>query len=318
MSDLDCRTIFKHFYDNPVIKALADKPKWTVSDSDKRPIDMYDLKNRGVVHGALTNKGYNPYVTLNELCDFLPNASNNAFFLDSLEDDIVVLDIEPICPKELRSKLLKLPFEYAEISMSGKGIHMIFKLPKHILDEYPVVRERTYMREENGYYEILLQHMVTFTRRAVGRSKTPDGIEAFEKLFTDLARNAKQAPKVDVATINQQAIASIPYFDALCNVLKYQDYKKKPEDFFNKDKSKIDYSAYEFAISGFYYRKLMKCLPNRKYKEHTYNDAEISLIIYTIIKDKVDHRAKHDESRKGMPWLLYVVATFVAKAKEDE
>lgn len=317
MSDLDCKTIFKRFYENPIIMSLADKQKWTVSDSDKRPIDMYDFKLRGSVHGAITTKGYNPYLTLNELCDLIPNAANNAFALDALEDDIVVLDIEPCCPKELRAELLKLPFEYAEISMSGKGIHMIFQLPRDILDKYPIVYEKTYMREENGYYEILLQHMVTFTRKSIARSQNPADISAFDKLFTDLAKKEKASVKVNVATINQSAIDSIPYFDAIHNCLKYQEYKKTPEDFQNKDKSKIDYSAYEFAMCGFYYRKLMKCLPDGKFKDHIYTDAELSLIIYTIIKEKLEHRAKHDEARKGMPWLLYIAATFVAKAKEE-
>lgn len=318
MSDFDCKSVFKSFYENPVIMSLANKQKWTVSDSDKRPIDMYDWKNKGIIHGALTNKGYNPYLTLDELCTLIPNASNNAFFLDALEDDIIILDIEPVCPKELRNKLLKLPFEYAEISMSGKGIHMIFHLPHHILDEYPIVREKTYMREANGYYEILLQHMVTFTRKSIRRSSNPDGIEAFEQLFTDLAKNQKLTPKVNVATVNQNAIDSIPYYRAIYNVLINQDYKKSPEDFYNEDQSKIDYSAFEFATCGFYYRRFLKHVPKRTYKDHTYSDAELSLIIYSVIKEKVPHRAKHDESRKGMPWLLFVAATFVAKAKEDE
>ena len=318
MSDFDCRSVFKSFYGNPVIVSLAKKPKWTVSDSDKRPIDMYDWKNKGIIHGAKTDKGYNPYLTLDELCDFVPNASNNAFFLDALEDDIVVLDIEPVCPKEIRDKLIRLPFEYAEISMSGKGIHMIFRLPHHILDEYPIVREKTYMRDKNGYFEILLQHMVTFTRRSLRQSANPVGIEEFETLFRNLACEQKQTPKVSVATVNQNAIDSIPYYRALYNVLKYQVYKKTADDFYNEDKSKIDYSAYEYAMCGFYYRKLMKCLPNKKYKDHIYTDAELALIIYSVIKEKIEHRAKHDESRKGMPWLLFVAATFIAKAESKE
>lgn len=298
-----CKTFhnFDDFYNHPFIKSITDNEKWTVSDKDKKPIDMFAYKYRQQITGALftDNKSL---VSLPELCELIPNARNNAYFMDSIVDKFVVLDIEPICPDAIKQKLLKTKYVYGEISMSGKGYHLIYPLP-NCFSKYPIAQKKIVMKEEHGYYEILLQHYVTFTRNML-----PDatGGEDFEKIFEELASIQKETIRKDI-DVQELKPNNIPLEKDILITLNHLDYNKTPIDFHN------DMSKYEYGFMGFLYYKLKKQLALQDYKEHKYSDNEKAWLLYTVAKNKIPKRQKHNEYRNNLPWLLYLASEIIAK-----
>lgn len=328
---------FPEFYNNPTIKELGKNQKWTVSTTKspegskipkKMPLDMYELVNnqkiRGLSEERAHKEGYNPYLTLDDLCEVLPNATNNAYYLDAvLRDKIVVLDIEPSCPQELKEKLLKLPYLYGEISMSGKGVHLIFDLPEEILDKYPLAKNKVTMMDSSHSYEILLNHMVTFTRNALPPSPYEEDISVFEEIFEQLCQSVKYDTDSVNMTVENIDTDDIPNYDLLMKLLNLRQYDKSLKDFPYRDHNgnivrpgEYDNSVYEYNISRFYYKRLQSMLPNSgEFKDHIYTDSEKAILVYKCVEQAIDHRDKHDTTRNGMPWLLFVASTLIAKVE---
>lgn len=300
---------FPDFYENEFVKTIAASQKWTVSDNTKRPIDMYILINEQKVWGMSFDRGHNPLVDLETLCDVLPSATNNAYYLDALIDKYVVLDVEPKCPDIIKQQLLRLPYIYGETSMSGKGYHLVFALPEDLVEKYPVIKQKLVLKEDHGYYEILMNHMVTFTRNVLPATDDKEDISVFENVFEMLAMNARETVSAaNQVTATDISTDDIPYYDRLMTILRSVKYNKTSNDFYG------DMSKYEFGATAFYFRSLMKLLKNNTYKDHTYTDEEIAVILYKLTSEKLPYREKHDQTRNNMPWLLYVATSLIAKA----
>lgn len=313
---------FPEFYSNPVIKRLSDKEKWTVSTTKspdpskkpKMPIDMYALINYHKIWGAAFDRGYNPLVTLQKLCETIPNATNNAYYLDAFIDKIVVLDIEPGCPDFMKQRFMNLPFLYGEWSMSGKGMHLIFDFPEDILTNYPNAWNKMALKDNNGYYEILLNHMVTFTRNIIPYPAQPDTESSFRTMFEILASKAIQSKTSEKIQEITADIEQIPYADEILNSISCQKYAKALQDFPQKgNRTGYDNSAYEFGMSAFYYRLLNNTLSQKPYCDRLYTNEEKAMLIYKCTKKNITPRPKHNETRLGMPWLLFVAANVTAK-----
>ena len=302
--------IYYSFRNNPFIASIADNERWTVSTSQKMPIDMYTFINKGIISGAVYNNELS-LVTLDALNQAIPNAAVYTYYMDALIDNFVVLDIEPKCPDEIKESLLNMKCLYAETSMSGKGIHMIFKAPMNVFKQYPSAKEKTAMKEEHGYYEILLNHYITFTGNQIPDANIADSDDDFNKLFEDLAKEQRTITKTDV-TIEEVPEVNTKHAKTILSVLTgcTRGYNKKPEDFFN------DMSKYEFSYTAYLQHKLDNILdvPTIKKDPHVYTDAEKAWFLYKVTSEKLPYRPKHDEKRNGVPWLLYLAFEVLAKA----
>lgn len=295
---------FPDFYRNPFIQQIAMNPKWTVSDSNKCPIDMHDWQYRGIVSGALA-QGPPSLVNLNDLCKIIPSAANHAYYLDAMEDGFIVLDIEPKCPDDVKTELLKLDYVYGEYSMSGKGYHLVFPLPDYF-KEYPVAQTKIVLKEEHRWYEILLAHYVTFTRNMLPPAS---GGKSLEPLFRKLCSEQKTVERtdIDVSSLKPDAI---PDYEVIMSVLRNCQYKKTQADFND------DPSTFEYGCAGFFHVRLCRVLETsviRKNK-HEYTDNEKAWILYQCLQEKLPPRAKHETERDGLPWLLYLCRELIAKS----
>lgn len=312
MNDFNPYLIFPEFYNNPLIQRIKNSPKWTISDKNKRPIDMQTLKRVGKIKGAeYTNQQC--LMTLPELCDFIPDASNHAFYLDALKDGFVVLDIEPKCPEVIKRKMLSFPYLYGEISMSGKGIHLLFLLPECI-KKYPAAQKKVVLKEENGFYEILMNHYVTFTRRTISPYyNIPDETNrnAFIKLFEQMAKEQIEISRENISIENMKP-NEIPMQDFIIDILMHQNYRKNPENFAN------DMSKYEYAYIGYlhYKLKMLLTVDTIQQTQHQYTVQEKAWLLYYTAREKIPYRPKHEEKRYGLPWLLYLCREVIAKNVE--
>lgn len=320
-----CKTYqdFPEFYNHPFIQTIAPNERWTVSDNTKRPLDMYLYIYQQRISGALFTDE-NSLVSLPTLCAHIPNAVNNAYYMDALIDNFVVLDIEKTCPDDIKAELLKLPYIYGETSLSGRGYHLIFPAPA-CLREYPVAMKKTAMKDPKGHYEILLNHYVTFTRNMIppaDETNTGD----FEALFRQMASQQVAVSRTDV-DINNIEPEHGPDYDKIVNLLQRQTYKKTIDSFYG------DVSKFEYGCMGFFHTKLKSILKVNTIaieevfseeeqkmvpRKYIYSDNEKAWIIYEVCKDKIPHRAKHDETRDGLPWLLYLAREVIAKDTSDD
>ncbi len=304
----------KTFIELDFVQPLKDNKRWTAVNKNKMPIDMNALVQNGRIIGASYKNNNQPYVDLPTLYQILPETTNATYVLKQTLDDIVVLDIEPICPKDLTDRLLTLPYLYAETSMSGKGYHLVFSKPK---TKYPdILMSKTALKEKGGCYEILLSHNVTFTGNQIFRKpgEPVADITEFYQLFDELASKAVLTKLVECNTDDLPDIDNIPEQEAIVKLLKQAKYHKKPQDFLKEDGS-VDDSRYEFGIAGFYYNKLKQLLAISKYKSHDYTMQERIVLLHEIIKDKVEYREKHDTFRDGLPWLLFTCKRVVTTVK---
>ena len=80
---------FPEFYNNPTIKKLAGKEKWTFSttkalskdDPAKKPMDINAFAESGKLIGASFTDGNKPFTTLERVCEIIPEVTNNTFYL---------------------------------------------------------------------------------------------------------------------------------------------------------------------------------------------------------------------------------------------
>lgn len=294
--------MFEEFYSHPFIKSIADKERWTVVDKNKRPIDIKELMYNSRIIGCQC-QDERSLTTLNTLLNVLPNAANNTFYMDSLIDRFVVLDIEPICPQNIKNELLQLPYIYGEVSMSGKGYHLVFPLPD-IIYNYPAACKKIVFKEKHKYYEILLQHHITFTRNMIPPATgSGDFTALFEKLAAEQIDNSFNKLEFD-----ENMPDEVPMQDEILDILARQTYSKTADNFYN------DMSKYEYGHLSFLYEKLCCILNISKIKDnHKYTDSEKLLLLYHSAENVIPYRAKHDEFRNGMPWLMYLASQVMLK-----
>lgn len=189
ITEAECREKYHSFYENEAIAKLGKQKAWTISSSDKMPVSQSALLNFGELVGASTRRP-SDMLTLDELVELWPDASNNAFYLRD-DGTFAIVDIEPKASPELKAKLLALPWRYAEISMSGHGLHLVIDYPHDLLMEYPNARKTT-VKAKDGTYEVHLQHWITFTRNVV--EKPADwGTMTVEKALGPLFKEQRPA-----------------------------------------------------------------------------------------------------------------------------
>lgn len=313
MSPTDPRSAYPEFYNNPIIGAIAGIPRWTVSDNEKIPINMRELMTSGRIWGA-HEISEQCLVSLPDLTDALPSASNNAFYLRSQTDGVLVLDIEPKCPPEVARELLALPNLYEELSMSGNGYHLVMPMPANFWD-YPIATGKLVLKETHGWYEILLDHWVTFTRKPIPEGRRVDkNFEpgAWEQLYDSLAKNAVEAPTVDFNLDDTRP--EIPRREQILDLMTRVAVTKGIDDYHG------DASRYEFGTLAVLFNRLKTILIAIREAEpdFDYNESAIAWLLFEAATQILPPRDKHMETRNGMPLLLNTAVALVARRLGDQ
>lgn len=86
---------FPAFYHNPLINHLGRRRAWTISDINKRPINVQQMLTTAtygspVIHSARIEDAATSLLTLDELRTQIPTAANNAFYLDAVQDGCLI------------------------------------------------------------------------------------------------------------------------------------------------------------------------------------------------------------------------------------
>lgn len=325
----DPRTMFPNFYGNPAIKVLSKAKRWTISGrldngSDeslkkrKAPIDVRHLIDTGGrVRGAWARDAQ-CLVDLPELTAQVPAAANAAFYLQSVTDGLMVIDIEPGCPPEVARNILALPGAiYTETSMSGKGYHLVTPLPKNF-HGFPIATAKKVIRESHGWYEILLEHWATFTRRPIDErvmaaaqdihlASAP--FSSIEDLYESLARTAKATATVSTEFGTAAEAPEVAGSEEIIEkTLSGIEGRLKSIDDFDGD-----HSRFEFSVLGTLYLEMRRHVVLVGFIRRTnYSLSDRSWLLYQAAQKVLPKRAKHNEQRNGRPFLLDRAAAMVA------
>ena len=268
---------YDQFINNAFVKSIADKEKWTISTSKKMPVDMFQLLYRNRIAGAVTRDS-TTLTTLSTIHKHLPNAANFAYYLDARVDGFVVLDIEPSCPEDIRNQLVSMNWVYAETSMSGKGIHLVFPLPESFYD-YPEAIKKTAFIHKDRIYEILLVHFVTFTAAPISEALAAlrGTGQDFTGFFNTMVSQQREIKKADLVVQIPEDIDEDPLIQAYIGILTHDvfgkedgseiaaghkshntirsdsffPYKKRLSDFRNEKTGSFDHSRFECSMMGY-------------------------------------------------------------------
>ena len=307
---------YRNFYDNPVIQELSDIPRWTVSDEDKMPVSINSLLQhyqysstygdgkggKRNYYGASSRKPED-MVRLIRLLNIMPKAPNNAFYLDN-DHTYVVLDIEPKASAEQKRQFMALPWKYAEVSMSGHGIHLIIDYPTRLFQAYPQANRPT-LKSPDSTFELHVAHWITFTRNVIARDDTwgtQDPIKLLRPLFEAQSRTVSTS--VLDTTLIENPDEEIPHFAEMMTDIKriMATYTKTPTSFEN------DWSRYDFSVATKMVRGLAFISATEKrylLPELTYEQIA-STIYYGLdwyMTASGHDRKKHHELRNGNPFL---------------
>lgn len=322
------RALFPAFYSNSAIATLAGAARWTVSgrlgeeSKGKAPVDMRHLLDTGGrIRGAWA-RDEQCLVTLEELTERLPAAANAAFYLQALTDGLMIIDIEPDCPAEIAEQLLTLPETiYSETSMSGRGYHLVTPLPENFRDHKDAVGRKV-LRHEKGWYEILLEHWATFTRRPIAEdvwmrvravNKIDEQYTSIAALYHSLAQSTQtNSPSSTEVRTAVEAPEITGGDEIVSQTLCGADPRFKSLDDFNGDSSR-----WEFSILGTLHLEMRRHLVlQRALSGSTYSDSDVAWLLYEASREVLPPRPKHREKRNGRPYLLDRAAAMVAANKE--
>ncbi|MFC4048361.1 hypothetical protein ACFOY4_01585 [Actinomadura syzygii] len=337
MSIVDPRAWFPDFYTNPVIAMLSEVPRWTISgcladdlgdpggpkSTRKAPIDMRQLLDGADPSGRRLRGAWSLddlcLVTLEELTERMPNAANVAYYLRAQTDGVLVIDIEPDCPAELSAELLALPeVVYAELSMSGRGFHVIAPIPANFRD-LPVAAGKRVLREEHGWYEILLDHWVTFTRRPVpegvptvapGLASAPaeQRLTSVAEVYAALAEKARACAAVASTIRTTLEVPDIAMAERIVKqtITVVEPRLKTIEDFHG------DTSRWEFSVLNALYREMLGHLAQHINFGLSYSASDKAWLLYQAAVQVLPARPKHNERRNGRQYLLDRAAAMIA------
>jgi hypothetical protein len=290
----------------------------------KAPIDVRHLldgctsscQHAGPLRGAFA-LNETCLLTLDELTAAIPNAANNAFYLQAQTDGLLVLDIEADCPPGTVTDLLRLPGSlYSELSMSGRGFHLVMPIPQNFHD-FPVAAGKRVLREEHGWYELLLDHWTTFTRQPVpdcmvahvNAATTAPAFTSIEDLYAQLAVNAIESSGASASAVDTaEDMPDIPYSQAIVEqtLASARHHLRDPGDFNH------DMSRWEFSVLASLHGWMRTQLRAYSALGVEYSAGETAWLLYKVALDVIPARPKHSELRNGRPFLLDRAAALVA------
>lgn len=298
---------------NPVFQVLGKYPRWTVSTKEKQPFSLKRTMRTCRFSLACCDADL---MTLDKVEQNFPNENKICYHVNAFDDGIVVLDIEPTCPDDVKQELFKLPDLYRETSMSGKGVHMILPFRYQTLcDNMPKIK--SVMKEKHGWYELLLSHYVTFTGKTLQHNNTtqdPDfNADIYDNFLIELAKQHQES--IDYRSISEwDADHETTHLEHImtrsCVDYYGQSYNKSLETDFNGDNSRYEASigvTLAFYLKNRYMNSeaFVRFCKSHQIDPNSVDDNLLTYAIYNAYQVLLKHRAKHDTIRNHRPWLFY-------------
>lgn len=317
------------FMENETIKKLAKDNRWTISSNEKVPLDAKVLLRSGEIKWASILKKPYPLVTLNELNqDENLLGCNRTYRLNAKKNLTFMIDIEPSATDDVILSGINFPANYTEISMSGRGVHLLVEVPKDLVNDENryLFEERSVIKDQSKTFEYLFnEHYITFTKRIATDKPIADFVNNQadrEKLINLLAHIVEsdkiaKANRVNIDGIDiniaenetpeqttaREYLMSIPPTVKLIEQLSMLS----PTDYNN------DMSDYEWDVHVACCKRAITTMENVKLaspspfldKVGCMTEENFCSWAYELSKEILPWREKHEGIRRGDPWLVY-------------
>lgn len=257
----------ERFMNNRLIDKLQNEPYWTVSDTEKRPVDVNEIIKTGKIKLASFKNNNWPLAPLSEINKdprLLP-VTNRAYRLHAEDNRVICIDMEKTASEEIRNALKKFPVDYAETSLSGEGRHYLIEVPEELIPEEAkyLFDDMVVVKSEDGSFEVFFNdHYVTLTKNILPPSEytlkrideEPEHRYKITRMLTVLAeiqRVRKLASKNSETYIPDVVFENLtPYEETLQETIKKQ---LNPYDASSSFKTlsdfQMDHSRYELYLA---------------------------------------------------------------------
>lgn len=273
---------------------LKQMPIWTISNKSKLPINIVETLNTGKVE-LLTKRDMTQTLDYYTLTRYI---NDNAILTITIPDGYMVLDVESYAPDDFKQYSLNLKSLYTETSFSGKGLHLLFKLPKSYKN-YPNVHAKSIIKNKEKGFEFLFDHACIVTGNDIPIGNNDD----IDNLFISVAKNI-EAPKQNV----EVALEPLTNFDmSAFNYLMMSGVYKK-ERFLRLDGS-IDNSAFDYAMVSNWYNmlKTFEFVNNT-----TFTDSKKFTILYHVANERIYRdKFKKTVTANKETYLEYLIKTIL-------
>ena len=206
--------------------------------------------------------------------------------------------------------------------MSGKGWHILFPVRPDMLTD-PIIGPRAVMRHPRGWYEVLFQHWVTFTRNpgtppthGAHTSNVPEmttrSVDDIVYALCDYMRETSQPVRdiTDTDDVDFSILTDSDKFIVKSIIDNIDDIHDKDPDYFHHDMSRWEFSRINTVITKVNTDvELFLAYPEYAGEKYTINEDRFIAMVYKIIIETIPERSKHRTNRNGLPFLLHRVLT---------
>lgn len=278
-----------------VPEKLKKMPIWTLSTKDKMPINFIETINRGKIIG-LTARDKTQTVDYNTLCYHITDA---AIITMTIPDGYMILDVESYASEEFKNYCKTLNPIYAEMSISGKGMHLLFEYPSNYND-YPNAMIKSVIKSKDKTFEFLFDHACIFTGNEIQTTKeTP-----IEALYASVAKHVVKPKDIAITHFEPLTEYDRPLVEYLLNSGLYD------KAMFSRNNGTIDTSAFDFATVANWYN-MIKIYCDLIKTQLPSNEKILSILYYVatkkIYRDKFEKIVTADKSENYLTHLIKAV-----------
>lgn len=317
----------------PQLHTMTSNPIWTVSDVNKRPLDVRTIFTDHPAGARPNDEG--AVTSIRSLYRTLgPSGMTNlATYWNYDLSSYMLLDVESHADPALLARMTTLPAVYAEYSLSGKGMHLVMPMPDLPDGQvFPEVRYATVLHGDGDDWEIHLRHWVTFTGLSVGLEPTDEGRALWTSMFVEAAtrfarsHDGTSGPMTDHSDQGLAAMDADPpelMDEAIESFGRVANRPRKTKADFRYDrphrgKGPYDLSRFEMSCMCHYAGRLLRDMEAGRFytadgravdvAHDQWTPTQVAYILYRAADAGLagfEHRAKHDTKRLGVPYLYH-------------
>lgn len=295
------KAMFEH---NALIQKLSNYPRWTISSHDKIPLSMRNINPDDPNPQFQMYAHDNELITLPELNDIKALAGAvRTYRMNSIENNIIMIDIENHIDPAKKAELMHLPYGYGETSMSG-GTHLLVEIPEKLVfnPKYLPVLMKNFARSEDWGFEVITNnHFMTFTKNEIAPNIGDEN--KLIALLDFLAENIVSKKTIQINETSDINMENVRLLAIQISLVVKNEISQL--NFVKCNDSQRDWQA-SMKLAGHIYQLLN--VPTNKILFSDITDSEIIEVIYKITSKRLDHRDKYDTYRDNLPFLKYVAS----------
>lgn len=271
---------------------LKQMPIWTLSTKDKFPVNFIETIKQNRIIG-LTARNKTQTVDYYTLCKYI---LDTAIITMTIPEGYMIVDVESYASDELKNYCRTLNPIYAETSISGKGMHLLFEYPKNYT-KYPNAMNKSIIKVKDHGYEILFDHACIFT----GNEIQTTGEHSVDELYASAAKRVAEVKDIIINNFEPLTEADRPVVEYLMNSGLYS------KDIFKRNDGTVDTSVFDFANVANWYNmiKIYYNLINTPLPSY---EKIMSILYYVatkkIYRDKFEKIVTADKSENYLTHLI--------------